>query len=62
MITGLEKIEPKTKKMADVIVNLGLNAKKQQLLLVTPKAGVDLIMSVEQPEILPVSVLSRQIN
>jgi len=41
MVTGLEKIEPKTKKMVDVIVKLGLNNKKQQVLLVTPKAGVD---------------------
>ena len=41
LVTGLEKIEPKTKKMTDVIMNLGLNTKKQQLLLVTPKAGVD---------------------
>ena len=41
IITGLEKIEPKTKKMADVVTNLGLNGKKQQVLLVTPKAGVD---------------------
>jgi large subunit ribosomal protein L4 len=41
MVAGLEKIEPKTKKMVDVIVKLGLNNKKQQVLLVTPKAGVD---------------------
>jgi large subunit ribosomal protein L4 len=41
IITGLEKIEPKTKKMTDVVTHLGLNGKKQQVLLVTPKAGVD---------------------
>jgi large subunit ribosomal protein L4 len=41
IITGLEKIEPKTKKMADVVKKLGLNVKGQQLLLVTPKAGTD---------------------
>jgi large subunit ribosomal protein L4 len=43
LISGLEKIEPKTKKMTDVILKLGLNAKKQQLLLVTPKSGADFI-------------------
>jgi len=41
LIGNLEKIEPKTKKMTNVIANLSLNKKKQQLLLVTPKAGVD---------------------
>ena len=41
IITGLEKIEPKTKKMADVVKKLELNVKGQQLLLVTPKAGTD---------------------
>jgi large subunit ribosomal protein L4 len=41
LIAGLEKIEPKTKKMADVVIKLGLSGKKQQLLLVTPKAGED---------------------
>jgi large subunit ribosomal protein L4 len=41
IISGLEKIEPKTKKMADVIKNLDLNGKKQQFLLVMPKAGAD---------------------
>ncbi len=41
IIAGLEKIEPKTKKMADVIKKLELNGKKQQVLLVTPKPGKD---------------------
>jgi large subunit ribosomal protein L4 len=41
IVTGLEKIEPKTKKMADVVKKLELNVKGQQLLLVTPKAGID---------------------
>jgi large subunit ribosomal protein L4 len=41
IVTGLEKIEPKTKKMADVVKKLELNVKGQQLLLVTPKAGTD---------------------
>lgn len=64
MILGLEKIEPKTKKMADVIVNLGLNAKKQQLLLVTPKAGADFInVSKAARNIEGVSVISsNQLN
>ena len=41
IITGLEKIEPKTNKMADVVKKLELNGKGQSLLLVTPKAGAD---------------------
>ena len=41
IISGLEKIEPKTKKMTDVIKNLDLADKKQQFLLVMPKAGAD---------------------
>jgi len=41
IISGLEKIEPKTKKMADVVQKLELITKGQSLLLVTPKAGVD---------------------
>lgn len=36
IVTNLEKIEPKTKKMANAIKNLELNGKNQQLLLVTP--------------------------
>ena len=34
LLTGLEKIEPKTKLMADVINNLGLEAKNKKLLLI----------------------------
>lgn len=41
IVSGLEKIEPKTKKMVDVVKKLELNVKSQSLLLVTPKAGVD---------------------
>ncbi len=41
IIAGLEKIEPKTKKMVNVVKKLELNKKGQQLLLVTPKAGAD---------------------
>lgn len=41
IISGLEKIEPKTKKMTAVIKNLDLGGKKQQFLLVMPKAGAD---------------------
>jgi large subunit ribosomal protein L4 len=41
LITGLEKIEPKTSKMTQVIAHLELNSKKQQLLVVTPKSGAD---------------------
>jgi len=35
VLTGLEKIEPKTKLMADIIKNLNLEAKNKKLLLVT---------------------------
>lgn len=38
IVANLEKIEPKTKKMADVIKHLGLNNKKQQILLVLSAA------------------------
>lgn len=41
IVTGLEKLEPKTKKMADVINNLKLNDKNKQILLVLPKSGKD---------------------
>ena len=64
MITGLEKIEPKTQKMADVVMKLGLDGKKQSLLLVTPKAGVDFInVSKAARNISGVSVISsNQLN
>lgn len=39
IISGLEKIEPRTKKMADVIENLQLDGKKTSVLLVTPRVG-----------------------
>jgi large subunit ribosomal protein L4 len=39
IVANLEKIEPKTKKMADVIKHLGLNSKKQQILLVLSSTG-----------------------
>jgi large subunit ribosomal protein L4 len=39
IVAGLEKIEPKTQKMANVVKNLELAGKNQQLLLVTPKSG-----------------------
>ncbi|HYM65353.1 MAG TPA: 50S ribosomal protein L4 [Candidatus Sulfotelmatobacter sp.] len=41
LITGLEKIEPKTKKMSDVLKNLSLHSKKTQILLIIPKSGKD---------------------
>jgi large subunit ribosomal protein L4 len=41
IVTGLEKIEPKTKKMADVIKNLDLGGKNSQVLLIMPKTGGD---------------------
>src|ERR1035437_126547 len=39
IIGGLEKIEPKTNKMVDVIKKLGLDGKKSQMLLVMPRSG-----------------------
>lgn len=41
IVSGLEKIEPKTKKMAEIIEKLNLNGKNKKVLLVTPKAGRD---------------------
>jgi large subunit ribosomal protein L4 len=41
IVTGLEKIEPKTKKMVDVIKKLELDGKKSQVLLVMAKSGSD---------------------
>lgn len=41
LIQGLEKIEPKTKNMVDIINNLSLNEKNKKILLVTPKPGKD---------------------
>ena len=41
IIAGLEKLEPKTKKMADVVTNLNLNDKNKHILLVLPKGGKD---------------------
>jgi large subunit ribosomal protein L4 len=39
IITGLEKIEPKTKKMVDVIDKLELNGKNAQVLLIMPSGN-----------------------
>jgi large subunit ribosomal protein L4 len=41
IVSGLEKIEPKTKSMTDVINNLELKDKKMRLLLILPKTGRD---------------------
>lgn len=41
LISGLEKLEPKTKNMAEVLENLSLNEKKKRVLLVTPRFGKD---------------------
>ena len=41
IVSGLEKIEPKTKKMADIIGKLSLDVKNKQTLLVMPKGGKD---------------------
>jgi large subunit ribosomal protein L4 len=39
VITGLEKLEPKTAKMADVLENLALNGKKSQVLIIMPSGN-----------------------
>ena len=39
VVTGLEKIEPKTKKMVDVIDKLELNGKNAQVLLIMPSGN-----------------------
>ncbi|MBI3984461.1 MAG: 50S ribosomal protein L4 [Candidatus Levybacteria bacterium] len=41
LVAGLSKLEPKTKNMAGLLEKLQLNAKKQRLLVVTPKASKD---------------------
>ena len=41
IVSGLEKLEPKTKKMAEVFENLSLIEKKTQILLVTPTLRKD---------------------
>lgn len=41
IVTGLEKLEPKTKKFLEVMNNLSLIEKKTQVLLVTPSSGKD---------------------
>lgn len=44
IVAGLEKLEPKTKLFADTLLNLSLNEKKPQVLLITPKSGKDFEM------------------
>lgn len=62
IISGLEKLEPKTSKMADVIENLSLNVKKKQILLVIPKGGKDFENVVKAARnIEGVSVLSSNV-
>ena len=41
-VTGLEKLEPKTKSMVEVIKNLGINGEKRDILMVVPKAKEEL--------------------
>nr|MBI5455902.1 50S ribosomal protein L4 [Candidatus Levybacteria bacterium] len=41
IVAGLEKLESKTKNFADTMINLSLNEKKPQILLITPKSGKD---------------------
>lgn len=62
VVVGLEKVEPKTKKMVDVIKHLELNGKNQQVLLVTPKTEVQNVVkaarNIEGVSILPVNLLN----
>ncbi len=41
VISGLDKLEPKTKKVADVITKLNLNGKSKQILIVLPNQSKD---------------------
>lgn len=41
VVSGFEKIEPKTKKVVEALNNLALNNKKSKVLLITPKSGKD---------------------
>jgi large subunit ribosomal protein L4 len=41
LVSGLEKLEPKTKLMNETFESLSLNGKKLKVLLVTPKPGKD---------------------
>lgn len=43
IVTGLEKLEPKTKLFAKVLESLSLNEKNPQILLITPKSGSDFV-------------------
>ncbi len=64
VVSGLAKIEPRTKKMTNVIKSLKLIGKDQQLLLVTPKEGKDFInvikaaRNIEGVNILPATQLN----
>jgi large subunit ribosomal protein L4 len=64
IVANLEKVEPKTQKMANIIKALYLNGENKQLLLITPKAGEDFKNVVKAARnIRGVSVLSaNQIN
>ncbi len=63
LVSGLEKLEPKTKKMADVISKFE-NSKKRNLLLVTPDATdkyssiVKSARNIEGVQILPSNLLN----
>ncbi len=41
LVSGLTRLEPKTKNMVDLLEKLQLNGKKQRLLLVTPRSSKD---------------------
>lgn len=64
VISGLEKIEPKTKNMAEVITKLSLRGKGRGVLLVTPKDGKDFenvvkaARNIEGVSILPSNLLN----
>ena len=62
LITGLEKLEPKTKIMAKVIKNMELNHKKGKILLVTPNFGKESINVIKAARNLQdVSILSANL-
>lgn len=62
IVSGFEKIEPKTRKVADAFKNLQLDGKKQHILLVIPNGGKDFENIVKAARnIKEVSVLSANL-
>lgn len=61
VVSGLDKMEPKTKLMAEVFSKLQLNGKNASLLLVTPKSGEFVKVSKGARNIEGVSITSSNL-